>query len=94
MTGYFAQNRIQFLKNLLVCEPQNREAQCFQFSLTCTISLPLKGVNVTVHLDDDLCSKAAEIYDVLAVNRLLAAEFDPQLFVAQCSPEFGLCRGW
>lgn len=93
MTGYFAQDRIQFLENLLICEPQNREAQCFQFFLTCTISLLPKGMDVTVHLDDDLCGKAAEIYDV-SVNRLLAAEFAPQLFVAQCSPEPGFRWGW
>jgi hypothetical protein len=30
MTGYFAQDRIQFLKDLFICEPQNRETQRLQ----------------------------------------------------------------
>ena len=93
MAGYFAQDCIQFLENLIVYEPQNRETQCFQFFLTCTIGLFLKGVNVTIYLNNDLFGEAAKVYDVL-VNRLLAAKFDPQLFAAQCSPEFGFRWGW
>lgn len=87
------ENRVEFLEDLVVPEPQDLEAVLFEPAAPALVVGLLLGVLATVELDDQLLLQAGEV-DEEGAEHLLAPELvSENLSAAQPRPQQLFCGG-